>query len=400
MPASSLRQRVGPREARIAALNRPAFTALVVGLLTAVVLVALVIRDHGDVSKVVHAGPPSTNAAQAPPWLTVRPADQAYDGQFFFRLGVSPVSKAPEVAGVTYDVAALRNARWLYGALAWLLTAGHPAAVPWALLLINLFAAAALGGVAGALARSSGRHAAWGLMLALYPGYAYTLTLDTSELLAGALALGGLLAGRRGRWAPAAVLFAGAVITRDTTVVIPAGIGLGGAYLAVQGGVRSGRRQFMAGTAGVVVFGAWQLLQRLRFDAWPLTQSRKANLSGPFVGVGHELGKLLPPHGGAAAFRLLSLVFLFAVLLAAVASFRGSSLSLPEKVSWLLSIVVVATLNGYLWSGATAFMRAGTETYLLSMLIVLGHRGRLAAYLAPFVGGLWMLTIVSQLVKG
>ena len=399
MPAPSLRQRLTPPEDRIEALNRPAFTALVVGVLTAVVLIALVIRDHGDVSRVVHAGPPSTNAAQAPSWLTVRPADQAYDGQFFLRLGVSPVSRAPHVAGVTYDVAALRNARWLYGALAWLLSAGHPSAVPWALLLINFFAAAALGGVAGALARSSGRHAAWGLLLALYPGYAYTLTLDTSELLASALALGGLYAARRSRWLPAATLFIAAVITRDTTVVVPAGIALGGAFLVIKG-ARSGRGPFFAGAAGVVVFGAWQLLQRLRFHAWPLVQSRKANLSGPFVGVGNQLGKLLPPHGGAAAFRLLSLIFLFVVLLTAAASFRRCNVSLPERVSWLLSIVVLVTLNAYLWSGATAFMRAGTETYLLSTLIVLGHRGRQATYLAPFVGGLWVLTVVSQLVKG
>ena len=40
--------------------------------------------------------------------------------------------------------------------------------------------------VGGGLARSAGRHAAWGALFVLWPGFAYSLSLDTSELLAGA----------------------------------------------------------------------------------------------------------------------------------------------------------------------------------------------------------------------
>ena len=146
---------------RIAATDRPAFTALVAGVLAVLVIAALLIRDHGDASRIVHAGPPWTNEATAPSSLTVVPADKAYDGQFFYRIGVSPFSTAREVSGVTFDLPALRNARWLSGALAWVLSGGQRDAVPWTLLLINLVAAIALGAVGGALARSSGRHAAW-----------------------------------------------------------------------------------------------------------------------------------------------------------------------------------------------------------------------------------------------
>lgn len=383
----------------VAATNRTAFPALVTGILTALILAILLVRDHGNASRIVHAGPPWTSARTAPHSLAIRPADQAYDGQFYYRLGVAPFSTAKTVSGVTFDLAALRNVRWLSGGLAWVLSGGRRTAVPWALLVINFVSAIALGAAAGALARSSGRHAAWGLLLALYPGYAYTLTLDTSELLAGALLLAGLYAGRRQRWAPAAVLLALAVLARDTTVAIPAGLAAGGAYLLLRRRP-GGLGPLLAGVTGLLVYAGWQVLQRVRFHAWPFAQSRKNNLSGPLVGLAKELSKEVPPHGGAAAFRLLSLVILLGVILVGALAQRGTTIPLAERVAWIPAVVVVLTLNAFLWSGATAFMRAGTEGYLLSVLVILGNRARYALYVAAPVLILWALTVGSQLAKG
>jgi hypothetical protein len=387
------------RSIRIAAINRPAFTALITGMLALLVLVALLIRDHGDASRMVHAGPPWTNQATAASSLTVRPGDQAYDGQFFYRLGVAPFSTAHEVAGVTFDLPALRNARWLTGGLAWVASGGQRDAVPWALLAINLLSAIGLGAAAGALAKSSVRHAGWGLLLALYPGYAFTLTLDTSELLAGALVLGGIYAGRLRKWPLAALLLIAAVLARDTTAVIPAGIALGGLILLLRRRAEAWG-PLLAGSFAVAVFAAWQVLQHVRFHAWPFVQSRKNNLSGPFVGLVKELGNDLPPHGGAAAFRLVSLAILLGVIAVAGLALRGTTIPFAERVAWVPSLIVVITLNAFLWSGATAFMRAGSEAYLMSALIILGSRSRYATLVAPPVAGLWLLTVGSQLGKG
>jgi hypothetical protein len=236
-------------------------------------------------------------------------------------------------------------------------------------------------------------------LLALYPGYAYTLTLDTSELLAGALVLGGLYAGRRQRWPWAALLFALAVLARDTTAAIPAGLAIGG---AIQLGRRrsSGRGPLVAGAVGVIVFAGWQGLQRARFGDWPFVQSRKNNLSGPFAGLAKELSKDLPPHGGAAAFRLLSIVILLGVIVVAGFALRATTIPFEERVAWVPAVLVVVTLNAFLWSGATAFMRAASESYLMSILVLLGHRSRYAAYVAIPVIGLWVLTMGSQIAKG
>lgn len=408
------------------------------GLVLAVVfLVALLVRAGGDVSLLVHAAPPWTDPAAARPSLTVQPAEDGFDGQFFYRLGVAPWSTDETVAGVTNDLPALRNARWGYGALAWVASAGDPDLVPWSLVGVNLAAAAALGAVGGGLARSSGRHAAWGLLFVLWPGFAYSLSMDTSELVATTFALGGLLALRHRHWLPAGALFAAAVVTRDTALVVPAGVAAGGAAWTLLArrrgpdratGPADGLRTAAAGASGVVAFGIWQLVQRARFGELPLTSSGDNNLSAPFAGLVDQVAAAVPPAGVEDVFRLLSMAGVVALVAAAALARRATlradaadtagshcltpptsvtpptgAVVLGESLAWCLAVAVVVLLNAYLWSGATAFMRATTEAGVLSVLALLGHRGRGADRLLTVAGAglaaLWALTTVAQLTK-
>lgn len=384
--------------------DRPWVTATVTGALALLLVTVVVVRDAGDASRLVHAGPPWASAGTAPGSLTVQPAKDAFDGQFFYRLAVSPLSTRRSVSGVRFDLPALRNSRWLYGASAWVGSGGDRDLVPWALIAVNLLAAVAVGGLAGALARDSGRHVGYGLLLALYAGFAYSLTLDTSELLAATFLLAALLALRRRRWTAASVAFTLAVLTRDTTVVVP----LGAAAAAVW--TWRGHRQrdptheataapVVACIAPLAVFAVWQLVQRIRFGDLPLTSSGDNNLSAPLRGLVHELGRILPPAGGTAAFRLLSIAVLLMVVAAAALCLRGSASPLAEKVAWVPAVLVVVVLNAYLWSGATAFMRAGTEAHLLSGVVLLGSRRRWTGLLLIPVAGLWLLTAAAQIGK-
>jgi hypothetical protein len=427
----------------------PALAGFGLALLFAI---ALVVRAEGDVSLLVHAAPPWTDPATARSSLTVQNDDDGFDGQFFYRLGVAPWTTDDSVAGVTNDLPALRNARWGYGALAWAASGGDPDLVPWSLVALNVMAAGALGAVGGGLARHAGRHAGWGVLFVLWPGFAYSLSLDTSELVATTLALGGLLAIRHQRWLGAAGLLAAAVLTRDTTLVIPAGVlagGLTGALLAhspnatttledvtppsapIADGVTEPSTGptsalYAAGAGGMAVaaFVAWQLVQRARFGELPLTSSGDNNLSSPFGGLVEQLGGVLPPSSGPDAFRLLSMMGLIALIVAASVvgrRFRTAvsgqlldrSHRFGELAAWSMAVGVVVCLNAYLWSGATAFMRAGTEAAMLSILIVLdAHaltltstrsrpqgRSPLLVIVAVGLAGLWLLTAFAQVAK-
>ncbi len=442
----------------------------VAGLVLALTFVsALLVRADGDPSLLVHAGPPCTTVESLPPLpscdatvddpgpvepigndgargsLTVQDADQAFDGQFFYRLGVSPWSTEGRVAGVQNDLPSLRNARWGYGALAWVVSGGDPDLVPWALIAINVAAAAAVGAIGGGLARSARRHTTWGTLFVLWPGFAYSLSLDTSELMAAALLLGGLLALRHRHWAMTAALLTAAVVTRDTTTVVPFAVAVTGLWAADR---VDRAKQVAAGAVPLAAFAGWQLLQRSRFGSLPLTSSGDNNLTAPLAGLFDQLGQLLPPGGGDEAFRLLSAIGLVVLLVAGGWAFvqarprplpariggagmppelveptpselvvppdpddpddvEGALLALPdrrfpdaEQLAWLGAVGVVLLLNAYLWSGATAFMRAATEAGLLSILLVLRvAHARLLLMVGTGLAGLWLLTAVAQLTK-
>ncbi|WP_426574084.1 hypothetical protein [Aquihabitans sp. McL0605] len=374
-------------------------------LLLALVFVgALLVRADRDPSVLVHAGPPWTSAEGARGSLTVQDADAAFDGQFFYRIGLAPWSTAKTVDGVTFDLPSLRNARWGYGALAWVASGGDPDLVPWALIGLNLVAAAAVGAIGGGLARSADRHAAWGLLLFLWPGFAYSLSLDTSELVAASFLLGALLALRHRRWVATGLLLCAAVLTRDTTTVVPFAVVLAGLW-AGRGDDevrRSALPQVLAGGTALAVFGGWQLLQRDRFGALPLSSSGDNNLTAPLSGLVDQLTKVVPPSGGTEAFRLLSILGLIALVAAAGwALWRTRRMWLDaERIAWLGAVAVVLLLNAYLWSGATAFMRAATEAGLLSTLLLIRAAPRRLLVTAGIgLGGLWVLTVVAQLGK-
>jgi hypothetical protein len=394
---------------------------------------ALLVRAHGDPSLLVHAGEPCTTVgalpaleacdASVPPTngaviggpgtggapgsLTVQDADQAFDGQFFYRLGVSPWSTDARVAGVQNDLPSLRNARWGYGALAFVVSGGDADLVPWALIAINVAAATAVGAIGGGLARSAGRHAAWGALFVVWPGFAYSLSLDTSELMAGALVLGGLLALRHHRWVVSGALLTAAVLTRDTTAVVPFAVALAGAIAWVRSrssepAGQAGVSQLAAGVVPLAAFGGWQLLQRARFGALPLTSSGDNNLSAPLAGFVEQLAKVIVPSDSAEALRLVSMVGVLALLATAAWSVVRAKALAPtaEQLAWAGSVAVVLLLNAYLWSGATAFLRASTEAGLLSILLILDFAaGRVRTAVAAGLGALWAGTALAQLTK-
>lgn len=404
----------GPSPRRRGALPDRRWLPAVAALALAMAFVGvLLVKADGDVSRLVHAAPPWTDPAQARDSLTVQPADEAFDGQFFYRLGVSPWTTEQPVAGVTDDLPSLRNARWGYGATAWLLSAGDPDLVPWSLVAINVVAAGALGWIGGGLARELGHHPGWGLVFVLWPGFAYSLSFDTSELLAMTFALGALLALRHRRWAVAAVALGAAVLTRDTTAAVAFGVAASALVPTVlvdrlttgspeeAPDHRSHRRATLAvGGSALALFVVWQFVQRARFGVLPLSASGDNNLAAPLTGLADLLRRVVPPSSGAELFRLIGATLVVGVCAAAGWSWLRTRATWTERVAWVGAVGVVLLLNAYLWSGATAFLRASTEAGVLSALVVMGSGRRWAVpALGGAFGAVWLLVAVSQVAK-
>ena len=379
---------------------------LAVALLVGCVLTVLLVRIDGDASRLVRAAPPWTDPASALPSLTVLAHEYEFDGQFFYRLAVAPFSDAPSVAGVTFDIPALRGSRWGLGLAGFLASAGQAALVPWTLLAINSIALAALAFIGARFAQTSGRHAMWGVLLPLWPGFAYTLTLDTSELLASTLLCAGLLAARRQSFVWAAVWLSLAAITRETALVgglALLGAGLWSRFRPVRDGAppatRPANGAWIAGAVAVACFLASQLFIRGLFGQLPLAASADNNAGIPFAGLLSALLESIPPSTSGSALRLLSLLFVLGIIVVGACTIRSSTARLAEKLAWCGSAAFIVVLNGNPLVSAPSFMRAATELGLLTVILLFGSRSRLLVPTAVAIVVVGTASIGTMLLK-
>jgi hypothetical protein len=385
--------------------DRPVSVGVVSGLLgLAIVAILTLVSPHG-IGALVHAAPPNTDASAASRSLPVLPTDRGFDGQFYYRMAVAPFSTADRVAGVRFDIPALRHQRVGYPVLAWIASLGDRDQVPKALAAVNIAAMFALGWLGGALAKTFGKHAFWGLLFVVFPGFVYSIGFDLGEVVATAFLAGAVLAFQRRHVASAVVLASCAVLTRETTAILPLALLATAIWNMRPSAVRSDRSETTRlATAGLVPLGvlaAWQLWLRSAWDELPLTASADKNVRFPFQGLADAIDKFFPPDSGADLFRDVSLGFLIVVIAIGCLTLRRSSTPAYMKTGFVFGTLLLPLLSAYPWAGATSFMRAATEAYFFAVLVILGQplRVRIHGLLACTTLGMFALTLASEVGK-
>ena len=379
------------------------FPVLLVVALFGCVFVVLLVRTGFDLSKLVRAAPPWTDPAQTLPSLTVLPAEYGFDGQFFYRLAVSPFSTAPTVAGVTFDIPAMRGSRWGYGLVAFAASLGRPDLAPAALLIVNCCALILISLIGGMFAQSSGRSAGWGVLFALWPGFAYSLTLDTSEILTSAFLLGAMLAARRQSFVLAAIGMSAAVLTRETAMVGAVALLIAGLWsrFGSNRAVTAARTNglWIAGAVPIAALAFSQLVQRMLHGQLPFSAAAGNNAGPPFAGVLSAIRESVADLDSGNLVRLVSLFFVLGLIAVGGTVFRSSSARLAEKLAWCASVVMFVVLNGNPLVNAPSFMRAGTELGLFTLILLIGSRSRLLVPTAIVTAALAAASFGAMVIK-
>lgn len=194
-----------------------------VGTLLAGLLLALDVRASGHgILRPIRAGSQGPTAAVIARDFpdAVAPDEIGLDGQQFYAIARDPFHPGAVAAGL--DHPRYRYQRPLFPALAWALhpSGGGPGLV-WALVAVGLLGLF-LGGVAlGALSESL-RGPPWSaLLFPLLPGSVWALTSGVADGLAVALSLVTIVATLRGRPGLAWCAAVAAVLTRETTILVP-----------------------------------------------------------------------------------------------------------------------------------------------------------------------------------
>lgn len=325
--------------------------------------------------------------AQIPPNLVLRPT-YGYDGQFYYRLALNPVNLHHTAYGITID-APFRFTRIGYSALTWLVTLGQHQAVPVALVVVNALAIAALGVLGGLLARQSGRHAWWGLLLPAYFGLLTSLGRDTTEPVAAACLLGGILAYRKRRPGLAAALFAYGALTRETVLAVPAAIAVIRLTLMARRRARPGADD-LAWVVPAAVFAAWQLVVWAATGRLALSADSGSNTGLPFAAAAHAVAFNFShittgPFGEIDAW-LIEFVVLVLFAAAALLSLRTTSAPVHERLAFAFYLIEVCVLSPIIWGSYNTDFRSFIEVYLLAVLILLATPlRRLLAFMAACV---------------
>jgi hypothetical protein len=378
-------QRVG--SALLARVDRPAAPAV---LLAVVALVFVVLRmaaaADGSIGNFVYAG---SDFARPPiAGVPIHPGP-GYDGQFSYRLAVDPADLDENADHIRLDTE-LRLERIAYPAFAWVGSAGQRSAVPVSLVGVNLLALALLGYLGGRLARASGRHALWGLLLAGYWGYLFSLGRDLHEIVTGLFVLAGLLAYRAARRrdggglaALATLSLSVAVLARETALLVVVAIATVRLFDLVR---KRDRPRALDGTwvVPIVVFVAWQAVCAAVVGEAPALAAGPAQVGPPVVAmvdaVGTALGDLAHGKRAAAALLLVQLAALAVVVVLAALRLRDGAVLREERLAWVFALVLTLCLSKHFWSGP-ADLRALSDIYLLSALLLLSGRAPVAARL-------------------
>jgi hypothetical protein len=301
---------------------------------------------------------------------------KGYDGQFYYRFAINPLNWHPTAYGITIDHP-YRYTRIGYSVVAWLLSAGgHASALPFVLVLVNLLCVAGIAWLGGLLARESGRHALWGLLLAAYFGLVVSVGRDTSEPLADLCLLGGLLSYRHRRFVLAAFLIAYAVFTNEPVLVFPVALALTRLWQMYRRSARPG----LPDLAWVLPGFLYLLLQGIQHVVVRGTAGgvadASANLTWPFTalvaGLDRDLHRMSWTQLGTYDYNLIEFLALTTFLVAGFLVLRSTTAPIHERVAFIGFVVVeVVIASSQFWYSVFGDGRTYIDAFVMAVVLLL-----------------------------
>jgi hypothetical protein len=316
-----------------------------------------------------------------------------YDGQFYFFIAADPAHASDYMRFGAENQAGIRYARIVYPAAARAVSAGSVAALPVAMLVLNLLAVGVGTAAVAAWLVRRGRSAWPAALYGLWPGLVYAVVRDLSEPLAYCFAALALLVydtRSNRRLGATAGLLALSLLTRETTIAFVLGL-----TVAVAASDRTWRRPLAFFAACVAPMVLW----RIAVTAWLHVTTLEHTHTGwrvllPFYGMYSRY-----PFDGQHRLILWTIDVPFLVVGLASLYLLGRRRATTAAVLTILNVglfVVFLPKNVTIDWGADA--RNATPALLAALYLIPAVRSRIAlATAAFFLSPVWYL-IVAALV--
>ena len=336
--------------------------------------------------------------------LPVHTGTNGYDGQFYYRLALNPLTHQVTAFHITLDNPPYRQQRIGLPAAAWFVREVFRAPTSLALVLVNVLALVVVGWAAATWARQYGRSTWWGVAVAASPALVMALARDLTEPLATAALIVGLLSWTRGRLWLASLAFTGAVLCRETVLIVLLGMGVWCVVRLVHRDPHSNRSgghsrrtnavQVVALCVPAGVEVAWQFHVR---EVWG---GKLPTLSGnsqvgfsllrpvrSFFFNARDIG--LSHQGVLDGIWLVERFLLLALLIVVASGLLRSAAPAEMRLGWVFAALLSLSVA---WNQDVEFVRAANEAIVVGQLLLLARRDRVAEAAVTGVAG-WSVLV-------
>jgi hypothetical protein len=362
---------------------------LITLLIYSTILIIFLSRHNYDPGALIHPGSKFTENTYVDPNLPVS-SEYGYDGQFYYRLALEPFYKNT-LLGPKIDAPAYRMQRILYPVFVHLLSFGRPGLVPFNLIFVNLLFICLIAFAGAEIAKAFGLSPIYGLAFSLYPGFVFSLIVDTPEALTCGFILLSLLAIRKG-WHILATLFLSCMLlTRETTFIVWTSIFV---TLIIQYFKKSSDYKLRLESV-IIPFTIFSLWQGIIYHRWghPAFAEGSNNLGIPFFGYFNSIINLIKSSENLSGILDLSLLGGYLALwISGFILLTRSKTLLHEKVLFLLYSLFVIFFSQPVYEYRGGFLRVFSEFYTAGIIIILSSKSSLKQFLVPFWLVLFFLT--------
>lgn len=328
-----------------------------------------------DISRFIVLGDKFTQVNKILNGVSVENNSWGYDGQFYYRLALNPFTSLRTDKGITLDLPALRHQRFLYPLFVWLMSFGLDKIVPYMMVLVNFLALLGIAFVGQKIVKCFHLHSFWGLSFVIYPGFILSFSRNLTEILTSFFILSTIYFLIQKRYLFSSLFLTLAVLTRETALILVLGITFNFLWQFFQYKDKKNIKVLFLFISPLVAYIILQFVLYYTWGIFPFLQSSGFNIGIPFFGLfnrffNHGLGRL-------GILHILEILFMFFVLGYSIFSFKKSEADKAIKIAWSISVLMVLSATVFIWSEDWSFMRAMTELYIFSVMIIIGNKKKL-----------------------
>jgi len=344
-----------------------------------IILIFFLQRHNFSPGALIHVGSKFTENAYIVPDIPVN-NEYGYDGQFYYRLALEPFYMDSSL-GPVLDAPAYRMQRIFYPVLVHVLSLGKSNLVPVNLIIVNILFIIIIAFTGGKLADAAGLSPYWGFTFSLYPGFVFSLIVDTPEPVFTGLLLLSLMAIRFQKHFMTTLFLTAAVLTRETTFIAIVSILF--AFLIqifFEDLEPNYKLKWHNAIIPLAVFILWQTIIYYRWGH-PAFSEGLGNLGIPFAGFFNAFSNFIKSTTNFALFDALLLSGYLISGAVALILLSSSKALFHEKIIFLSYALFATLFSAPIYEYRGGFLRVFSEFYASGMLIILNSHQKFAKIL-------------------